>query len=159
MAAAPGIVMEIATPLADKLLFHRMLAREELGRLSEYEIDLLSPRNDIAFSEILGENVTVSLELGGGGKRHFNGYVTRFSQAGMRGRYHLYHASVRPWLWFLTRTSTCRIYQKLTVPEILKKLFDEHSVAKVELELTASYRKWEYCVQYRETDFNFVSRL
>src|SRR5687768_11374321 len=127
MAAAPKPVMEIATPLADKLLFHRMLAREELGRLSEYEIDLLSPRNDIAFGEILGENVTVSLELGGGGKRYFNGYVTRFSQTGMRGRYHLYHASVRPWLWFLTRTSDCKIFQNMTVPEILQKVFQDHS--------------------------------
>jgi type VI secretion system secreted protein VgrG len=160
MAAAPQLVMSLSTPLGqDVLLFHRMSAREELGRLSEFEIDALSTKRDINFDAILGKPVTVSLELATGGERYFNGYVTRFSQVGMRGRHHLYHASVRPWLWFLTRTSTCRIYQKLTVPEILKKLFDEHPVAKVELELTASYRKWEYCVQYRETDFNFVSRL
>jgi type VI secretion system secreted protein VgrG len=160
MAAAPQLVMSLATPLGpDVLLLHRMSAREELGRLSEFEIDALSTKRDINFDAILGKPVTVTLELATGGERYFNGYVTRFSQTGMRGRYHAYHASVRPWLWFLTRTSTCRIYQKLTVPEILKKLFDEHAVAKVELELTASYRKWEYCVQYRETDFNFVSRL
>src|SRR5688500_16218538 len=142
MAAAPQLAMSIATPLGKDLLFHRMSAREELGRLSEFEIDVLSTRKDIDFTSILGKPVTVALELATGGERYFNGYVTRFSQIGMRGRYHLYHASVRPWLWFLTRTSTCRIYQKLSVPEILKKLFDEHSVAKVELELTASYRKW-----------------
>src|SRR5688572_862221 len=113
-------VMEITTPLGKDLLFHRMSAREELGRLSEFEIDLLSTRNDIKFSEILAKNVTVRLELANKENRYFNGFVTRFSQSGMRGNYHLYHASVRPWLWFLTRTATCRIFQKLKAPDILK---------------------------------------
>jgi type VI secretion system secreted protein VgrG len=151
--------MEITTPLGKDLLFHRMVAREELGRLSEFEIDLLSPRKDIKFSEILSKNVTVRLELYNEEDRYFNGFVTRFSQVGMRGRYHLYHASVRPWLWFLTRTADCRIFQKITVPEIVEKVFGDHSLADFKLELTGTYRKWEYCVQYRETDFNFVSRL
>jgi len=152
--------MSISTPLGkDVLLFHRMSAREELGRLSELEIDVLSTRKDINFAEILGKNVTVNLELANKQNRYFNGYVTRFSQTGMRGRYHLYHASVRPWLWFLTRTADCRIFQKMTVPDILKKVFADHSIEVHELQLSRTYRKWEYCVQYRETDFNFVSRL
>jgi type VI secretion system secreted protein VgrG len=151
--------MEITTPLGKDLLFHRMVAREELGRLSEFEIDLLSPRKDIKFSEILAKNVTVRLELYNEDDRYFNGFVTRFSQVGMRGRYHLYHASVRPWLWFLTRTADCRIFQKMTVPDIVEKVFADHSLADFKLELTGTYRQWEYCVQYRETDFNFVSRL
>ncbi|MDB5866884.1 MAG: tssI, partial [Betaproteobacteria bacterium] len=136
-----------------------LIAREELGRLSEFEIDLLSPRKDIKFSEILAKNVTVRIELENAGDRYFNGFVTRFSQIGMRGRYHLYHASVRPWLWFLTRTADCRIFQKMSVPEIVQKVFADHSLADFQLELTSTYRKWDYCVQYRETDFNFVSRL
>jgi type VI secretion system secreted protein VgrG len=151
--------MAIATPLGKDLLLHRMVAREELGRLSEFEIDLLSLRKDIQFSEILAKNVTVKLELANDGDRYFNGFVTRFFQTGMRGRYHLYHASVRPWLWFLTRTADCRIFQKMSVPEIIQKVFGDHTVADFKLELTGTYRKWDYCVQYRETDFNFVSRL
>src|SRR3990170_1217588 len=101
MAVAPRPrIMSIATPLGqDVLLFHRMSAREELGRLSEFEIDVLSTKRDIDFTAILGKPVTVTLELATGDVRYFNGYVTRFSQGGMRGRYHLYHASVRPWLW------------------------------------------------------------
>ncbi len=158
-SAAAKPTMQIATPLGKDLLFHRMVAREELGRLSEFEIDLLSPRKDIKFSEILAKNITVRLELQDGGNRYFNGFVTRFSQVGMRGRYHLYHASVRPWLWFLTRTADCRIFQKMSVPDIIEKVFADHSIADFKLELTATYRKWDYCVQYRETDFNFVSRL
>lgn len=153
-------VMEIITPLGeDVLLFHRMNAREELSRLSEFQLALLSERSDINLDEIMGKNVTVKLELPDDKKRFFNGYVTRFAQIGTHGRYHLYHATVRPWLWFLTRTSNCRIFQEMTVPDIIKKVLDEHSVADVKFELSGTYRVWEYCVQYRETDFNFISRL
>jgi type VI secretion system secreted protein VgrG len=151
--------MQIVTPLGSDLLFHRMIAREELGRLSEFEIDLLSPRNDIAANEILGKNVTVKLELPTEGYRHFNGFVTRFSQGVMRGRYNVYHASVRPWLWFLTRTADCRIFQKKSIPDIVEEVFEDHGIADYELDLKGQYSPWEYCVQYRETDFNFVSRL
>ncbi len=152
--------MSITTPLGgDALLFHRMHAREELSRLSEFQVDLLSSRGDIDVDKILGKNVTVKLELPSNQARYFNGYVTRFSQTGMHGRYHAYHATVRPWLWFLTRTANCRIFQDMKVPDIIKKVFDEHSVADVKFDLSGSYRQWIYCVQYRETDFNFISRL
>ncbi|MGC1953446.1 MAG: type VI secretion system tip protein TssI/VgrG, partial [Gammaproteobacteria bacterium] len=153
-------VMEIATPLGeDVLLFYRMHAHDELSRLSEYQIELLSSRGDVDLDKILGQNVTVKLELPDNKLRYFNGYVTRFAQIGMHGRYHLYHATVRPWLWFLTCTANCRIFQEKTVPDIIKLVFDDHQNADVKQELSGTYRTWEYCVQYRETDFNFVSRL
>lgn len=154
-------VVEIDTPLGeDVLLFYRMTAQEELGRLSEFQIDLLSQRGDIELDEILARNVTIKLELPQNKVRYFNGYVTRFSQSGMHGRYHLYQATVRPWLWFLTRTADCRIFQNMTVPDIIQQVFDDHpQLADVKKELTGTYREYEYCVQYRETDFNFVSRL
>ena len=153
-------VMEITTPLdADVLLFHGMHAREELSRLFEYQLDLLSPKKDINLDDILGKNVTIKLALPDDNTRYFNGYVTRFAQSGMYGRYHRYSAIVRPWLWFLTRTADCRIFQEMTVPDIVKKVFTDHGTADFKFELTGSYRKWTYCVQYRETDFNFISRL
>jgi type VI secretion system secreted protein VgrG len=151
--------MEITTPLGDDLLFHGMHAREEMGRLGEYQLDLLSSKADISLDDILGKNVTVKLALPDDSTRYFNGYVTRFAQGGTYGRYNRYFAVVHPWLWFLTRTADCRIFQDMTVPDIVKKVFGDHSAADFALELTASYRKWTYCVQYRETDFNFVSRL
>ena len=152
--------MEITTPLGeDVLLFHGMHLREELGRLGECQIDLLSARGDINLDEILGKNVTVKLALQEEGFRYFNGYVTRFSAGGTYGRYHRYVAEMRPWLWFLTRTADCRIFQQMTVPDILKAVFADEPTNDFKLELTNSYRPWTYCVQYRETDFNFVSRL
>ncbi len=152
-------VMEIVTPLAEDLLFHGMHAREEIGRLGEYQVDLLSANGEVDPDAILGKAVSVALALPDEATHYFNGYVTRFSQHGTFGRYHRYMAVVRPWFWFLTRTADCRIFQELTVPEILTKVFGDHGVADFQLDLTTSYRKWTYCVQYRETDFNFLSRL
>jgi type VI secretion system secreted protein VgrG len=153
-------VMEIVTPLDDDvLLFHRMSGREEVSRLFEYELDLLSMHGDINMDDVLGKNVTVKVALPDETIRYFNGYVTRFAQNGTVGRYYRYVAMVRPWLWFLTRTADCRIFQDMTVPEIVKAVFGDHKTADFKLELTGSYRKWTYCVQYRETDFNFISRL
>ena len=153
-------VMEIVTPLeATALLFHGLHAREELSRVSEYQLDLLSKRTDINLDEILGQNVTVKLLLADESTRYFNGIVTRFSQGGTLGGYQRYAAVVRPWLWLLSRTADCRIFQEMTVPDILKKVFDDHATADVKFDLTGTYRKWVYCVQYRETDLNFVTRL
>jgi type VI secretion system secreted protein VgrG len=152
--------MEITTPLGeDVLMFLGMHGREELGRLSDFQVELLSERNDIDLDEILGQNVTVRMALSEDASRYFNGYVTRFGQHGTYGRYHRYSATVRPWLWFLTRTADCRIFQDMTVPDILRQVFADHTMADFAFELTGSYRQWTYCVQYRETDFNFVSRL
>ena len=152
---------ELNTPLgADVLLFHRLQAREELARLSDFALDALSMKPDINVDDILGKNVTIKMELAEGSPRYFNGYVTRFAQVGMRGRYHAYQASVRPWLWFLTRRANSRIFQAQTVPDILKKIFNDYpGLSDAKFEVTANYRTWDYCVQYRETDFNFVSRL
>src|SRR5215212_6305710 len=153
-------VMEITTPLdPDVLLFHGMHAREEMGRLAEYQLDLLSMKPDIGLDNVLGKNVTVKLALPDDSTRFFNGYVTRIAQSGAYGRYSRYFAVVRPWLWFLTRTTDCRIFQEMTAPEIIRKVFEDHETNDFALELTGAYRQRTYCVQYRETDFNFVSRL
>ncbi len=152
-------VMEITTPLGKDLLFHAMHGREELSRVSEYQVDLLSAKGDINSNQILGKSVTIQLMLQDDSIRHFNGYVTRFSQGGMHGKYRRYYATVRPWAWFMSRTADCRIFQEMTVPDIVKKIFSEHPTAKFKDELTGSYSTWTYCVQYRETDLNFVCRL
>src|SRR5262245_36318147 len=107
--------MEITTPLGDDvLLFHAMDVREDLGRLGEYRLDLLSAKADIKGDGILGKSVTVKLALADDSTRYFNGFVTRFAQGGTLGRYVRYHATVRSWLWFLTRTTDCRIFQEMT---------------------------------------------
>src|SRR5215207_10141000 len=128
--------MESTTPLGDDvLLFHRLHGREEVSRLSEFQIDLLSLKVDIDPDEILGQNVTVKIALPDDSTRYFNGYVSRFSAGGRSfGRYTRYSAVVRPWLWFLTRTTDCRIFQEMAVPDIIKKVFGDHGMADFKLE-------------------------
>jgi type VI secretion system secreted protein VgrG len=152
--------IELITPLGDELLFHGMHADEEMSRLGEYQLDLLSKNNDVDRDKILGAKVSVRVMLKDGEVRYFNGFVTHFSAGAALGKYARYHATVSPWLWFLTRTADCRIFQDKTVRQIVEDVFADHQgVADFAFELTETYRTWNYCVQYRETDFNFVSRL
>jgi len=159
MSAVMPRMMELTTPLGKDLLFRWLRGKEELGRASEFEVAALSTRNDIKPSDLLGKKITVKLERVKGGYRYFNGHVTRFAQGDTIGRYYEYRMTVRSWLWFLTRTADCRIFQEKTVPEIIKEVFADHSMAVFDDGLTGTYIKREYCVQYRESDFNFVSRL
>ncbi|MCC8392514.1 type VI secretion system tip protein VgrG [Paraburkholderia sp. MMS20-SJTR3] len=162
--AQPGLVT-IDTPLGDDLLFLSMRATAELGRMFSCDLTLLSKRPDIDFRRILGKRITVSLHVPKLKPRIFPGYVVAFRQTGMRGRMHVYEAAVRPWLWLLTRRTNCRIFQNKSVEDIVKAIFADpvyKSVDFGEIKWKANTRKHparEYCVQYRESDFNFVSRL
>jgi type VI secretion system secreted protein VgrG len=150
----------IETPLGkDVLLLVDMSGREELGRPFEFHLDLASENPQIKFSDIVGQNVTVQLELADGSARYFNGFISRFTQVSSGGDGARYSAIMVPWLWFLTRTADCRIFQEMTVPDIIKQVFRDAGFSDFEDALTGTYRTWEYCVQYRETAFNFVSRL
>jgi type VI secretion system secreted protein VgrG len=156
----------IATPLGlDKLLLVAMHGTETLGRLFEFELELASEGAPVDYTKILGQNVTVRLALRGGGSRYFNGFISRFAFVGVdesqkdHRRIHFYRATMVPWTWYLTRTADCRIFQDKTVPQIIEQIFRDKGFTDFSKELQGSYRTWEYCVQYRETDFNFISRL
>lgn len=151
----------IYTPLGkDVLLFLSMTASEQLGRLFEYNVSLVSDNFSINIPDILGQNVTIRLDLPDiYSKRYFNGFVSSFLQVGQVGSLTKYQAIVKPWLWFLTRTSDCRIFQEKTVPDIIMEIFRENGFTDFENRLIDEYRNRVYCVQYRETDFDFVSRL
>ena len=154
----PPISLKSPLPAAD-LLFASMGATAGLSTLGEMQLGLVSAKPDLKPEDLLGKPVTVAVQLRDDAKRFFNGYVTRFAIGARRGRFFAYQATVSPWLWFLTRTSDCRIFQDQSVPDIVKKVFEDHGVAKFEFKLFRSYRKWVYCVQYRESDYNFVARL
>src|SRR5262249_35910084 len=87
------------------------------------------------------------------------GFISRFAQGGRDKRFTYYQAELVPWVWFLTRKSDCRIFQRQTAPDIIQTVFKEIEGAAFELRLYKSYRAREYCVQYRDTDFNCASRL
>ncbi len=150
----------VTTPLGpDVLLLRSMSGNEEVGRLFSYDLELLSEDAEINFADILGQNITVRVETVGGDTRYFNGVVSRFVQSGTLGRLVKYRATMVPWLWFLTRTSDCRIFQNMTVPDIIEQVFGDHGFTDFKRNTSGEYRMRDYCVQYRETAFNFISRL
>ena len=150
--------LRIKSPLAGDLLLASMTGEEEMGRPFVFHMELLSEKFDLHFDKVVGQKVTAILSLAEG-KRFFNGYVTEFRYAGASGRFSRYQAVIRPWFWFLTRTADCRIFQEKKVPDIIKEVFRDNGMADFKDRLNGTYRKWEYCVQYRESDFDFVSRL
>jgi type VI secretion system secreted protein VgrG len=155
--------VSVSTPLgADELLFHAMSGTEQLGRMYEYRVQMLSTSNEIAIADVLGKSITVNLELAGG-TRYFNGIVTRFRSTGWHGSFATYEATVHPWLWLLTRSSNCRIFQDMSVTDIVKEVCSDAAYGgMVDLSISAlsgTYAAVPYCVQYRESDFNFVCRL
>ena len=142
--------LAIATPLGeDVLLLRSMVGTERLGRLYKYRLDLVSEDPSIVLADIVGHNVTVRTQMSPEGKpRHFNGFVSRFSVVRMMGQTTQYRATMVPWLWFLTRTSDCRIFQDMTVPDIIKKVFRDHGFTDNEYRHARSYSQREYCEQY-----------
>jgi len=152
--------LEFISPLGkDVLLLHKFEATEELGRPYNFELTLRSSSETIDFEELLGKNVSVRLDISGSSERFFNGYITKFSQGENAEGFATYYATISPWLWFLQKTNDCRIFQEENAVEIIEKIFQESGYADYELRLSSSYRKREYTVQYRESSFNFVSRL
>jgi len=153
-------LLKLATPLGeDTLLVQGAVVRERLSALFEIELDLLSTDDTVDPNALLGQPATLEFDLGDEGQRYFNGCFSRFTHIGYQERLARYKATLVPWLWFLSRTSDCRIFQEKKVPDIIEEVFREAGFTDYENRLTAEYRLWEYCVQYRETDFNFVSRL
>jgi len=153
-------LLAINTPLgADVLAVRSIALQESISRLFSIEAELASEDGKVDFDKVIGHNVSLRLELPQKATRYFNGYVSRFVQVGNAGAYASYRATIVPWLWFLTRTSDCRIFQEKSAPDIIEEVFKGHGFNDYKPKLTGTYAKREYCVQYRETDFNFVSRL
>ncbi|MGE3166565.1 MAG: type VI secretion system Vgr family protein [Planctomycetota bacterium] len=150
----------LATPLGDDVLLIREAnLHEELGRLGAAELDLVSEDHAVDAGALVGQSVTLRLALEGEGLRYFCGFVSRFTQLDAQGELAHYRATVVPWPWFLTRTADCRVFQNVTVPDLVMGIFREHGLTDFDDGLTETYPEREYCVQYRETDFAFVSRL
>ncbi|KPA89915.1 Rhs element Vgr protein [Pseudomonas asplenii] len=151
---------QVHSPLGpDVLLLKDMGGGEELGRPFEYELHLTSNDGAIDLNQLLGKPMSLSLQLQGGASRYFHGIVARCSQNVDSGQFASYQVTLRPWLWLLTRTSDCRIFQHMTIPQIIKQVFRDLGFSDFEDVLSQPYREWEYCVQYRESSFDFVSRL
>lgn len=153
----------LSTPLGkDKLLITRVTAHQRLGEPYRIDVALVSDDSAIAANSLLGQPVSVACELPDQSVRHLHGFVTDFrwlGQATGARDYTAYELTLRPWFWFLTQTSDCRVFQDLTVREIFEKVVSDLGFSDFRFDLNETYPKLAYCVQYRETAFNFLSRL
>ena len=157
---------KVSTPLGkDKLIFRHLQGNEKLSELFEYTVEAVSETNNLAFDNIVGKPVGVTLEFTNSYKRYIHGIATAFTQAKSDktpdAETHLtvYHVTLRPWFWFLTLTKNCQIFQNMSTPEIIKAIFKELGFSDFKDSLKGTYTKREYCVQYDETAFSFVCRL
>lgn len=158
MATSKPLQMALSSSLGNALRFVSMSGQEEISRLFEYQVQAISEDGDIETDTLLGKPVAVSLDQGGGRTRWFHGIVASCGIDGGEGRHVSYRITLRPWLWLLTRSADIRIFQDQSVPDIIQSVFAEYQ-GQVQLNLQGSHAPRRYCVQYRETDFNFVCRL
>jgi type VI secretion system secreted protein VgrG len=148
----------ITTPFGkDVLLLTGLRGQEAISQLFNFQVDLLSESpNEIHFDRIIGQNVTVEMRLPNEEKRYFNGLVNRFSQGARDEVFGHFRAQLVPDLWLLTKKFRSRIFQHLSVPDILRQVFRGLDVT---YDISGTYYPRDYCVQYRESDFDFASRL
>ena len=156
--------LRVNTPLGkDALLLVGLSGHEAISQLFSFHLDLLAEHRDkIKFETLLGGPVTITIVLPDGSERYFNGICNRVSQGAEEGHddtfspFTNYRMEVVPLFWLLTKRAQSRIFQQLSVPDILKKVL---AGIPVSFELSGTFEPRDYCVQYRETDFNFASRL
>jgi len=139
-------------------------ARE--GISTPFEVDLtLATREDeveVTFDDVVGEvGLLTILGLTADSVRHIHGIVNRFWQTGSSGRFFLYKATLVPSCWLLSLAQDCRIFQEKEVKEIIEEVLTDAGITsdRFDFRLQGSYEKKDYCVQYRETDLQFISRL
>ena len=150
--------LRVNTPLGpDELLLTGFWGTEAISTLFGYRLEMLAEnKTKVAFDAILGQKVTVYLALADGSETYLNGLCVKLAQGGRNDLFTEYEAALVPDVWRLTRKAQSRIFQRMTVPEILKKVFAGYTV---DWQLNEKYEPRDYCVQYRETDFNFGARL
>ncbi|MCK2056124.1 type VI secretion system tip protein TssI/VgrG [Methylobacterium sp. 37f] len=154
-------IAKLTTPVeGDKLVIAQFEAQEGLSELFEYRIDALSPNRNIDFSKSIGRACNVAFSGYRGAERHFNGILVEAQWTGEEQAYYAYRLVLRPWLWLLGQRGDCRIFSKMNVVKIIKEVFDKAGFGDYTVKANeVDYPDIEYCVQYRESDLTFVSRL
>ncbi len=150
--------MAVTTPLgADVLLLTGLTGGEGLSQLFSFQLDLIAELSrKIAFDKLLGQPISVRLDLAGGKKRFFHGICNRVSQGEQDTTFASYRIEIVPKFWLLGKRTQSRTFQQVSVPDILKKVL---TGLDADFQLQGKYEPRDYCVQYRESDLRFASRL
>ena len=144
----------------DTLVIESLEGKEEISKLFEFQADLLADIDtEIDPKSMIAAKVSVAIALNDRqGTRWINGIIASFEQLAGDLEFNLYRARIVPSMWQLNLSSNCRVFQNLTVVEIVKKVFAEYGLSFSD-QTTFSYKPFDYCTQYSETDFDFVSRI
>ena len=141
----------------DDFLVTGFRGSEGLSQLFRFEVEVLAENSTtVSFDKLLGQGMSLTLHLPEGKSRYFSGIASRISQGDRDLRFTQYRVEMVPAAWLLTRRTQSRTFQQITVPDILKKVLAGLDVA---FEIVGTFQPRDYCVQYRETDFQFASRL
>ncbi|CNI23856.1 type VI secretion system tip protein VgrG [Yersinia pekkanenii] len=125
-----------------------------------YNLEFQAADADIDLISLLGEVIKVKIELPDSvGYRTFFTYVVAGSDEGQRQNQFIYRLELSTWLWFLQQNRNCRIFQNLSIIDIIEQIFSRYNFADYRFDIASSYPSREYCVQFEETDFAFVNRL
>ncbi|MBP1852490.1 type VI secretion system Vgr family protein [Rhizobium halophytocola] len=152
---------QVRLELPNKLKGFLMRAQieEGLSRITETTIEFMSPDIDLDLEKIVGERLRLEIDAPKDKIRYFQGHCVAAEYLGCHAGRGYFRASVRPWLWFLTRTTNCRIFQDKSVIDVMKEIFSQHGFSDFRDATKRSYPKRTYCVQFHESDFAFISRL
>lgn len=152
--------MRITTPLGrEALLLTGLEGREAISELFAFKLDLIAENTKtIAFDKLLGQPVAIRLTMDEGDTvvRHLHGICSRMAQGERDELFTAYRMEVVPAFWFLTRRVQSRIFQHLSVPEILQAVLKG---LDADFEIQGTFHPRDYCAQYQESDFDFASRL
>ena len=159
-------LLKIKTPFDDNyLLLNTLKGSEAISELFKFEAELLHEEKAgwampevVDQKKILGQAVSIRLDQKDGRGRLLHGIVCDFSQGSRGIDFSHYWITIVPTVWILTQVFQSRIFQQKTVPSILKEVFKDFESGIV-WELDYQYEQRNYCVQYRESDFDFASRL
>ena len=144
----------------DKLFLENFEGEERVSELFRFELGVLTADPGFSMDSLLNKPVVVSLDLYDDSDRNFHGIINHIEEVETRAEGEtLYRATMVPWAWLLTLFNDCRIFQNMAVPDIVQKVFSDRGFTDYANRCTGTYPPREYCVQYRETDFNFISRL
>jgi type VI secretion system secreted protein VgrG len=153
-------IAEFKTPLGkDVLVLIKITGTEGLGELFEFRVEALSDKENIDFDKALGQGCTIKLNAYEGKDRIYDGILTQAQWIGKTEDFHHYKLVLRPWLWLLGRKADCRIFLDKNVKDIIKDVFTKAGFNDFEFRTNSDYEEIAYCVQYRETDLAFVTRL
>lgn len=152
--------VRLVTPLGPKKAFlMRAEIAEAISQMTDTDLQFLSPDLNLDIGQILGRKLSVEIDTEDGSVRAWHGHCINCHFEGLYEGMALFRAELRPWIWFLTLSKNCRIFQQMTTIEILKKIFGDAGFSDYRVATRETYAKRPYTIQFRESDYDFINRL